>query len=382
MEIKYLPVNWTDGVKLNEKHFHNSYNNFIQTIKDYSVISQKAYDYGVLGSNDNREGIKIELINASDENLALRLVSCRAVAPSGYLIEYHIDLYGGEYPTKVINTSDYDKNTNQSFYIILSISPYEYIPVGVPDPEVIPLHHPNILPKINIDILPVRESNTSYLTNYFLIVGKINLINGSFSLDKEYIPAVKKIDYNVHLKKFKEVLVQILLRMKNYSIQILKKNRDNLRSNKLVENTFTLCKDVNGFYSGNIFYFQSIIGEQSPIYFAERISVLANNFSISLNTMEEKDREMLLQYYYEWTDIKPSDFLNIIGSVLSIQYNHIEIYETIKKINDFLNIIDRLFKKMSDLEYIGQRKDNIVISEESNGNSKSKSTDSTWSILD
>ncbi len=382
MDTKYLPINWTDGVKLNSIHFHNLYYNFIQTIKNYSVIAQKEYEYGILNSIDGIDAIKIELVNDSSENLTLKLISCNAVAKTGYLIVYNQKLYGEECPIKVINGTDYDKNTNQSFYVVVTINPFEPIPVGTPDPEVIPLHHPNILPKIGIDILPIGKTNISYIENHFLIVGKINLVNGKFDIDNNYIPPVKKVDYDARLKKFKEVLVQVLLRVKNYSIQIFKKNKADLQSNKLVKNTFILCEDINDFYSKNIFYFQSVIGEQSPIYFVEKISILANKLSISLNTMDEKDRELLLQYYYEWTDIKPSDFLNIIGSVLNIQYNHIEIYETMEKLNEFLGVVDRLLKKMSDLEYIGQRKDNIVISEESNVLKKDKLGNTTWTILD
>lgn len=381
MEKEYLPINWTDGVKLNAQHFHNSYYNIIQTMKNYSIVSQKNYDYGILDSIDNIEAIKIELVNDSSENLTLKLISCNAIAKTGYLIVYNKRLYSDKYPIKVINTSNYDKNINQSFYVVVTVNPFEHTPVGFPDPEVVPLHHPHVLPKIGIDILSIGKTNTSYMKNNFLIIGKVNLINGEFAVDEEYIPPVKKINYDSRLKNFKEILAQVFLRIKNYSIQIFKKNKKELKSNKLIENTFILCEDINEFYSHNIFYFQNIIGEQSPIYFVEKISMLANQFSISLNIMDEKEREKLLQYYYEWTDIKPSDFLNIIGEVLSIQYNHIEIQESMKKLNIFMGIVDRLFKKMSDLEYIGQRKDNIVISEDSTLK-KDKPNNSTWSIID
>lgn len=383
MKIKHLPINWTDGVKLNERHFFKNYCSVVETIKSYNVTTQKKYDYGVLEQIDvNTEAIKIDLLNDSGDELVLKLISCNAIAESGYRIIYYEGIYGEEYsPIKSINTADYDKHINQVFYIVLTVSPFEPIPVGIPDPEVVPLHHPHTLPKISIDIIPKTKTNPSYIKENFLVIGKVNLTNGRFSLDNEYIPPVKKVDYNIKLKTFKEGLVQMLLRCKNYSIQIFKKNKKNSKSNKLVENTFVLCEDMNRFYSQNIFYLEGVVGEQSPIFFVEKTSILANNFSISLNIMDEKEREELLQYYYEWTDIKPSDFLNIIGDVLSIQYNHIEIYEILIKLNKFMGIVDRLFKKMSDLEYIGQRKDNIVISEDSTLK-RDKSGNSTWSIID
>ncbi|WP_407264611.1 hypothetical protein [Tenacibaculum maritimum] len=381
--MKHLPINWTDGVKLSEKHFFENHYNTIETIKSYNVITQKKYDYGILNRFDgNTEALKIDLLNDSGDELVIRLSLCNAIAEDGYRIMYNEGLYGNDHmPTKMINTSNFDKNTNQVFYVTLVVNPFESVPVGVPDPEVIPLHHPYALPKISIDILPEGKTNTSYIKESFLVIGKVILSNGKFSLDNEYIPPVRKIDYNIKLKTFRESLVQMLLRVKNNAIQIFRKNKKNSSANKLVENTFILCNNINDFYSQNIFYLEGIIGEQPPIHFVEKISILANYFSVSLGIMDEKEREMMLQYYYEWTDIKPSNFLNTIGEVLSIQYNHIEILETVNKLNKFMGIVDRLFQKMSDLEYIGQRKDNIVISEDSSLR-REKVGDSTWSIID
>ncbi len=381
--MEYLPINWTDGVKLNSEHFHNNHNNVTQTIKNYNTINQKSYNYGILDNfDDNTASIQFELVNDSSENLTLKLASCNAIVKSGYLIKYNRKLYGDKFvPSKTIRTSDYDANINQTFYIIITVNPFETVPVGVPDPEIIPLHHPYVLPKVSIEVLAEDKMNTSYIKNHFLIIGKLKLFNGKFAIDENYIPPVQKIDYNHQLKSFKELLNQVLLRGKNYSIQIFKKNSSNLKSNKLVENTFVLCHNINEFYSHNIFYFHNIIGEESPIMLSDKLSILANKLSISLAIMNEEDRERLLQYYYEWTDIKPSDFLNTIGDVLSIQYNHIEISETLLKLKYFVNMIDRLLKKMSGLEYIGQRRDNIVVSEDSKI-SNNKKEDSSWSIFD
>ena len=40
-KMKYLPINWTDGVKISADHFFKNYNNIIETIKDYNVIGLK-----------------------------------------------------------------------------------------------------------------------------------------------------------------------------------------------------------------------------------------------------------------------------------------------------------------------------------------------------
>jgi hypothetical protein len=35
----YLPINWTDGVKLTKDHFINNYFNFVTTVNDYTNVS-------------------------------------------------------------------------------------------------------------------------------------------------------------------------------------------------------------------------------------------------------------------------------------------------------------------------------------------------------
>ena len=45
MKNTYLPINWTDGVKLTKDHFINNYFNFVATVNDYpapqSVLNNK-----------------------------------------------------------------------------------------------------------------------------------------------------------------------------------------------------------------------------------------------------------------------------------------------------------------------------------------------------
>ncbi|APU09420.1 MULTISPECIES: hypothetical protein [Cellulophaga] len=382
-KIQNLPINWTDGVKLSENHFFKQYYNTIETIKSYNTTNQKNFDYGILEAIDsNLRALDLELSSDTGNTIAISLKSCNAITKNGYKIVFYDGLYGDDYtPKKIINFSETEDSEARTYYVIASISPFELVPVGQPDPEVIPLHHPNAMPKISLDVIPVNQVNTHFLEGNFIVVGKINAEQGVFSLNESYIPPVKKIIYNDALDKFRVDLIQVLIRMRKNAILIIKKNRNNKRTNKLAENTFVLCNDFNQFYGQSIYYLKEIVAEESPIYLAKQISVLANQFSTSLSIMDEKEREELLQYYFEWTDVKPSNFNSKIEDVLNNNYSHINIAGTVDVLGEFVSIIDRLFNKMSALEYIGQRKDNIVISEDSIIK-KDKPGKSSWSIFD
>lgn len=76
-------------------------------------------------------------------------------------------------------------------------------------------------------------------------------------------------------------------------------------------------------------------------------------------------REELLQYYYEWTNITPSDFMHSIEKVTSIVYEHTDISTSLHTLGAFLTLLERMFHKMGELEYIGLVRENIVVGEES-----------------
>lgn len=378
----YYAVNWTDGVKITKDHFTESYFNTVNTIRDTVQTITHSYDYGLLQAKKGMlSPLEIETHTHTEERLVLKLQSCNAITAGGFKIEFMPDMYGGELPTATIESKDIDTNSNLEFYLIVTVNPFELIPVGEPDPEVIPLHHPYVLPKIGLKIVSKSQFNSSFLEKHFLLVGKIQWRNGSFLVDKGYTPPVARVMYYRPLHEFHKQMTQIFLRLRNYSIIINKKNRDKFQSNALVRNTFLLSAKVMDFVSQYTFEFSQVGEGQSPIFIGQRVSVLANYLSNELAIMEETEKEKLLQYYYEWIDIKPSVFESTLGDLIDLKYDHLDINSMLDKVDFFVVILDKLWKRLSDLEYIGQRKDNIVISEESTS-IKTPSSNRSWSIID
>ncbi len=378
----HYAVNWTDGVKLTKDHFVESYFNSVDTIRDSVQTRIHTYDYGLLQAEQGMlSALEIETQTHTEERLVLALQSCNAITAGGCKIKFSTDMYGGEAPVAKIESKDIDTNSNLEFYIMVTINPFELIPVGEPDPEIIPLHHPNVLPKVSLKIVSKSQFNSSFLDTYFLLAGKVYWRNGSFIIDKEYTPPVSRILYHKPLHEFYKKIAQVLIRLRNYSVIINKKNREKQQSNTLVRNTFLLSDKVMDFVAQHTFEFNQTGEEQPPVYIAQKISILANYLSNELAIMEETEKEKLLQYYYEWIDIKPSVFESTLGDVIDMNYNHQDINSTLDKVDYFMAVMDKLWRRLSDLEYIGQRKDNIVISEESMS-VKSAPKNKSWSIID
>ncbi|MBL4746748.1 MAG: hypothetical protein JKY08_10315 [Flavobacteriaceae bacterium] len=379
---KYYAINWVDGVKINKDHFIKSHNNTTESMRDYASLAINSYNYGLLEPVDGMvSSLEVEVQTHTEERLVLKLQSCNVITSKGCRIEFSSAMYGGESPTASIESKNIDSTSNLDFLLLLTVSPFDLVPVGEPDPEIIPLHHPHVLPKIELAIIPKGQFNTHFLKKSFLLVGKIQWKNSSFIYDKSFVPPVTKIIYHKELHSFYNKIAQVIIRLRNHSVIIYRKNRSKSQTNKLVSNTFLLCNSVLSYVSQYSFKFNQYSQEESPIFIANAMAVLANYLSNELAILEDTEREKLLQYYYEWTDVKPSVFQTAIGDVIDMKYDHLEIQEMVEKTDLFIAIIDTLWRKLSELEYIGQRKDNIVISEEKQ-TIRDRSEDRSWSIID
>ncbi|WP_281322576.1 hypothetical protein [Flavobacterium aestivum] len=374
---KHLPINWTDGVKLTKDHFIDNYFNFITIVSDYNKVQLNNFNYGCI-QTANDKSIDIE-IKIEGGQLVAYLKKCELIAKNGHIISFNQDIYGSKLPEVSINANDLDRNSTEDYYVIVSINPYELIPVGIPDPEMIPLHHPHALPEIKLHIINKKEVNDNFLEGYFLIVRKIAFQNGTFITDDKYITPVVKTKNNEILNQFITKVNNELYLLNDFSIKIHKKNGQSSANNRLVANTFSLCTKIIDYYAEHCFYLKNIASEESPVYMFDKIIVLANHLLSTLTLMDDKEKEVLLQYYYEWIDVKPSELLAVLFDAKNAVYDHNDIAQTLVKLNQFLGVLKRLWQKLSELEYIGLRKENIVISEETK---TAPQRSSTWSILD
>ena len=89
----------------------------------------------------------------------------------------------------------------------------------------------------------------------------------------------------------------------------------------------------------------------------------------------------MLRYFYEWNDITPGNFTELLTQSLEIVYDHHDIRSVMELINNFLSMFSGLWIKLSTLEYIGQQKENIVVAEKKQKQVTTTSK-SGWTILD
>lgn len=379
-KIEHLPINWVNGLKLNNGHFFETYYNMVDTVRQNREECLTSHSYG-FGENltDTKNPIEWEIKGDSIETFSIRLKSCNAVTRSGLSIIYDQSLYGDYIPA--VNTKDVDADLkkDQVFYIVLSVNPYKLLPVGMPDPEVTPLHHPYALPEVNLQLLTEVQVNQNFMEYNCIIAGKCIVEGGLFDIDKQYIPPVQRICHDERLLSFLDIFQRHVKVIYDYALSIYRKNVTDARRDRLVENTFALCNVVQDFYNMSIFDLEHLSSEQPPIYLVHLANGLANKLLTTLRIMPEKESEYLLQYFNEWTNISPADFLQTVGEVGNITYKHTDIFSSLKSISSLMKQLERVFKKMSELEYVGLMRENIILSEDSDGNT-SENDKKSWKV--
>lgn len=376
-------INWTDGVKITQEHFLESYYNTVHSTQDYTSTRLNSYNYGIVGGRaGNVKSLELETHIHTNERLVLKLQACNGITANGARIHFLPDMYGGEMPTASIDSGNIDTNSTVDFVVVVTVNPFDLVPVGEPDPEVIPLHHPYALPRVSMSIVQKDQLNDKFLNSYFLIVGHVQWKNGVFNIDESFIPPVTKIMYSDDLLVFYNRICQVMTELKSNSILINSKNRTKYQNNRLARNTYALCQKVLDFIGQNQFDFNQLGQEEPPVFIATKISILANYLSNELALMEKSEKEEVLQYYYEWIDIKPSLFESTMGEVMQMKYNHLDIASMIAKVDYFIAVMSRLWKKLGQLEYVGQRKENIVISEDRQDSGIATQKNRSWSIID
>ena len=108
-----------------------------------------------------------------------------------YTISYDRQIYGTHAVCSEAQNVEEAKD-GDLFYVLVSVAPFSRVPVGTPNPEVVPLHHPYALPKVMVHLVRQNTLNTSTEDVDYLIVGRYELNNGILKR-KNYIPPIQRL---------------------------------------------------------------------------------------------------------------------------------------------------------------------------------------------
>lgn len=382
----YRLVNWEQSMEIGLSHFEQLENFFIDQLRDARGITLKSYNYGLLPSLDGKKSSsEFDISEQVTGKVEIRLSSCNAITSGGCRISFNPD--SSDYLLYTHTFKEEDNNQQQSLSntrywdVIFSIDPFKRIPTGEPSINETQAKHPDVKEFYQLSITPEGKLNHDQLGTYHLVIGRICQRGGRYEVDTDFIPPVTSMKSHPELIKYYQQFGSYLNDIERASKEIIAKINNRTSNSSIADNLKRVCEDLMRYIANIFFMYRNTGHEAAPIEIVNYFSTLAHVCYVSLNFMENSEKEKLLNYFYEWSDITPGTFEEIISTALSIIYDHNSIRTTMSEVAVFLHNFTELWIKLSSLEYIGQRKGNIVVSERSHQKEVAKPTGG-WTVFD
>lgn len=374
--INHFAINWIDGMKISQKHFDAQENFIIDTTRDTASLTLNKFNYGLLPTErKEQEEAIFQVYNTATNDVQLIIKNCNAVTAAGYRIVL------SNYTTSVKSLGGNDTNrTNESHYILIVVNPFDKIAFGDLDPEEIPPRQPHTLPKYHLSLVPISMVDKEHTGGNYLVIGKVRFENNKVKADEHFIPPCTSIQSYPALKSYHSGIVTKLGSLRQYAFKIIKKTPSTQQNTAFAQTVKSLCTALINHFADTYFHFRNIIPEQAPVYMVEVLARQALHLYNATQLIHANQLEEMLNYTYEWSQILPDTLLSQLSTVAEINYDHNDCASHLSKIDTLLNSLERIFSTLSELDYIGQRKENIVVTEKDiTPTAKIKEG---WSVLD
>lgn len=386
-EIKESLVNWVDGMKTNKEHLVQMENYFIDTLRDSSNMRLTSYNYGLLPPGPNKKGMTNFTISEHlNSRVEIELRACNAITIGGCRINFNptdassylkIDYSFHEDLEKEKKVED---DSSVLWDIFLCVNLFDRVPTGIPDPDETPLRHPNAKPKYELIVKKTGAMNMAEVGLNQLLIGRVVKNGDRFDVDKSFIPPCTSMISTDDLSDYYETFGKQLSEIEMSAYKIIQKINDRTNNSSIANNVKLVSEDLMKYIAQIYFSYRNKGRFMAPIEVIDIFSSLAHIILISINFIPKKEREEMLQYFYEWSEVTPGNFTDLLSAMSEITYDHNKIRKMMNLTDHFLNMFAQLWIKLSTLEYIGQHKENIVVAEKKQIIETTQKSE--WTILD
>jgi hypothetical protein len=315
------------------------------------------------------------------DHVEIELRRCNAITAGGCRIDINPGDHAG-YLKLDYAFENREKDKNEHLWdVVLIVHPFGRVPVGIPDPDETPPRHPSADKTYTLSIVPAGQINTRELGMHTLIIGRVVQTGNRFEVDHAYIPPCTSMMSYPDLKEYYENFGKHLNTIEVSSHKIIQKILERDKSMDIARNTQFMCEHILNYTASIYFKYKNMGRNFSPVEITGLFASFAHVWFITLNFIPKKKREEMLQYFYEWSDVTPGNFVDLLTTMLETVYDHHNLRVSMERIQTFLSMFASLWLKLSSLEYIGQRKENVVVAVH-NPKEEKTSTRSEWTILD
>jgi predicted component of type VI protein secretion system len=362
----YLPVNWADGMKVNKDHFIATDRNTIQAIRNSQSRFLNPYNYGLaLPVSDRDLSLKLSIELDNQGSLHIKILRCQAVTRDGTTIDIDRNYFTEDELTATLPSLKFDPQAGNenSFYILLAINPFGRQTTGLADPEETPPRLPYVIPEYQLTIQPASQKS-SINSESALILGKIVNVDRKPEMDETYIPPCQTVFSHPKLAEyfswFMKIFGQLEIDLADILQSINEKKQSTTIAGSVAEMSHALLWHVGSVHSSC----RKSLRYEAPVLLFEHISSIARLIQNSINTPSRADREELLNYINDWSNLRQGEFEELIRQSVDLEYDHEDINQVMQKTDPFLRSISKVFNTLSNLEFIGKKKDRQIFVKE------------------
>jgi hypothetical protein len=353
--IRHFPVNWIEGMKINKNHFIELQDNIEDLIRDARNLNFNHINFGIIGSTLSLPYQFLTSIDTHKE-LNVNISLLRAVTPGGGRIE--ITEYTGAFSQKMeLKPSEYDEGI---YYVMLNVDPYNRIPGGEQNMKEVPPRHPHANPKYYITTLSESQLAEGSIGSLQFPLAKFKAVNETYEIINSYIPPCLSLSGHSSLVKLFEIYDAYFIKLEFNSVQIIQKIkfRNNIEDENVIATMVQVaCHKTINYIEQKVTESKWMGTQEKPINILINIIGFARTLKNCFDTFSGDGKEMLFNYFSEWTDTKSGDFERLFNDIINVKFNAYDIERTVIQASHFLTKMESLFAILSQLDYIGRKKD-------------------------
>jgi hypothetical protein len=353
--IRHFPVNWIEGMKINKNHFIELQDNIEDITRDARSLGINELNYGLLSTPLSTPFQYTASLDAHKE-LSVNIKLLKAITPGGGRIE--ITDYTGPFSERMeLKSSEYKDDT---YYIMLNVDPFQRIPSGEQNMKEVPPRYPIATSRYFITTLVENQVNQTNIGSLQFPIGKFKATQEKLELIGTYIPPCLSVSGHPGLVKLFEVYDSYFFKIEFNSIQIIQKIkfRNNIEDENIIATMVQVaCNKVVNFIEQRITEIKWVGVQEKPINILHNIIGFARTLKNCFDTFSGDGKEMLFNYFSEWTETKSGDFERLFSDIINVKFKSYDIEKNVEQAIMFLTKMESLFAILNQLDYIGRKKD-------------------------
>jgi len=374
-DIKKFKINWIDGMKISKEHFQGLQDFSSDSIKDAIGLQMTKFGYGLLPpsfGNNNKYSINID----THKCLKIVIKGLRAITPNGNRINItdNTPLVKEE-----IIVEEFDNKDLEVGFVLINIDTENLVAFGEQATNEVPPRYPFITNGYFFSFINEKELKQSGLSGNQLPIAKITKQGNSLAVDLKYIPPSITLDAHSSLVDFYNNAETFLKSIEQNAILIAQKIKTKQSDNPIADSMYIVVDKIYPYIAEQITTIRWEECNMQPNKILNIIVSFSRLFKGSVDVSSAENKEQLFNYFGEWTNLNGGDYEKVFTNIININYNHTDIYQNLEVVSEFMSTTEKLFSVLTQVDYIGKRRDiGIFVNENIVEKKSNKSSSSSF----